>query len=107
SSRILHTRSKRDWSSDVCSSDLCSSRGAALIRRFGVASKHGLHPRRCIDPPSEAGIDPFRSLDNSAVLGGDVHAEQWLMVGDPVTQVADPLQFEVQSAALTPLEGVP
>src|SRR6266704_2407988 len=29
SSRRRHTRSKRDWSSDVCSSDLCQCRGAA------------------------------------------------------------------------------
>src|SRR5699024_9925998 len=28
SSRRRHTRSKRDWSSDVCSSDLCCARGA-------------------------------------------------------------------------------
>src|SRR5699024_12162256 len=32
SSRRRHTRSKRDWSSDVCSSDL-SCQGHALLRR--------------------------------------------------------------------------
>src|SRR5699024_11309050 len=34
SSRRRHTRSKRDWSSDVCSSDLCKSR--RLPRAFHV-----------------------------------------------------------------------
>src|SRR5207249_7033757 len=31
SSRRRHTRSKRDWSSDVCSSDLATSRRRSLI----------------------------------------------------------------------------
>src|SRR5699024_10421950 len=37
----------------------CSSRGSALISRIGVAEKHRLPPRRCIEPPTEARIDPF------------------------------------------------
>src|SRR5438105_12416075 len=31
SSRRRHTRSTRDWSSDVCSSDLCSGSGASAL----------------------------------------------------------------------------
>src|SRR5207249_7568763 len=31
SSRRRHTRSKRDWSSDVCSSDLCQYKGIAVF----------------------------------------------------------------------------
>src|SRR3712207_8204374 len=31
SSRRRHTRYWRDWSSDVCSSDLCQSKGSAII----------------------------------------------------------------------------
>src|SRR5699024_11773154 len=31
SSRRRHTRSKRDWSSDVCSSDLAQHKGAAFF----------------------------------------------------------------------------
>src|SRR5207249_6844837 len=34
SSRRRHTRSKRDWSSDVCSSDLSSQRGPSRVRGF-------------------------------------------------------------------------
>src|SRR5207249_7987032 len=35
SSRRRHTRSKRDWSSDVCSSDLCSPWPRAACRSRG------------------------------------------------------------------------
>src|SRR5699024_11581907 len=37
SSRRRHTRSKRDWSSDVCSSDLGA--GASADRRFGAGPR--------------------------------------------------------------------
>src|SRR5438067_8744422 len=46
SSRRRHTRSKRDWSSDVCSSDLRARQG-------GVAIELGLHQRTA--PGSVAG----------------------------------------------------
>src|SRR5207249_7334632 len=49
SSRRRHTRSKRDWSSDVCSSDLQRSHGCsaakhnltnfAILRRLGLMRK--------------------------------------------------------------------
>src|SRR5699024_11931598 len=38
SSRRRHTRSKRDWSSDVCSSDLGDSGPAALVKNMRVFS---------------------------------------------------------------------
>src|SRR5207249_7591847 len=47
SSRRRHTRSKRDWSSDVCSSDLCS-RG---LERELVSPKPWF-------PPNQAGMQP-------------------------------------------------
>src|SRR5207249_5285561 len=40
SSRRRHTRSKRDWSSDVCSSDL------APWRRFGLPAMRAIRKRR-------------------------------------------------------------
>src|SRR5207249_8776988 len=51
SSRRRHTRSKRDWSSDVCSSDLsaCSQIGAGIaqnvdqLKRHAVALAQGQH----------------------------------------------------------------
>src|SRR5699024_11372386 len=47
SSRRRHTRSKRDWSSDVCSSDLRFRRGGLGPRplRLGFLRNGGLLPR--------------------------------------------------------------
>src|SRR2546429_193450 len=36
SSRRRHTRCSRDWSSDVCSSDLVGENGQALVMKIGV-----------------------------------------------------------------------
>src|SRR6266513_27079 len=49
SSRRRHTRSKRDWSSDVCSSDLdggldaIETGGANLARHLGIVREFGLN----------------------------------------------------------------
>src|SRR5699024_12230847 len=41
SDRRRHTRSKRDWSSDVCSSDLPTFRGTvqAISQKYGIPAK--------------------------------------------------------------------
>src|SRR2546421_9691600 len=48
SSRRRHTRSDRDWSSDVCSSDLVTTTGVSTIirdaRKLGLATKFGSNP---------------------------------------------------------------
>src|SRR5699024_11457626 len=41
SSRRRHTRSKRDWSSDVCSSDLAQGSGLGLNIVAAIATAHG------------------------------------------------------------------
>src|SRR5437868_10699595 len=55
SSRRRHTRSKRDWSSDVCSSDLVAvrepaavepSREEAAVQQSGAASEAASAPNR-------------------------------------------------------------
>src|SRR6266849_9800356 len=46
SSRRRHTRSTRDWSSDVCSSDLLGDRGVVLLRDF-LPDLDGLIERPC------------------------------------------------------------
>src|SRR5699024_11692529 len=50
-SRRRHTRSKRDWSSDVCSSDLVAALRAALADGTIdiVATDHAPHPREAKD----------------------------------------------------------
>src|SRR5207249_9617090 len=53
-----HTRSKRDWSSDVCSSDLVLPGGATniLARALGLP----------LDPVEAAGIRMANALDDEA-----------------------------------------
>src|SRR5699024_12150742 len=41
SSRRRHTRSKRDWSSDVCSSDLAADEGTDRMKEIGKAVQEG------------------------------------------------------------------
>src|SRR5699024_11812689 len=64
SSRRRHTRSKRDWSSDVCSSDL----GRAI-----AASTHPLSPR----VPTSAGPLPRNHV--FAVVGADARSGHVLL----------------------------
>src|SRR5699024_12135731 len=46
SSRRRHTRSKRDWSSDVCSSDLLAQRFLAILRRRLTWKHYGRRARK-------------------------------------------------------------
>src|SRR5699024_12110330 len=62
SSRRRHTSSKRDWSSDVCSSDLFVGLLGRLVRQ-AVDELHRLVEQ--LDPPD-------RELDAELVVGGDV-----------------------------------
>src|SRR5699024_11447819 len=75
SSRRRHTRSKRDWSSDVCSSDLGNenrnSRGIYWRRIKFRSSDSNFESSRCIKRTgSRSGILPFglSRLCNSSLL---------------------------------------
>src|SRR5690606_40837915 len=46
SSRRRHTRFSRDWSSDVCSSDLCPAKSAPFASRLPNARHRGTRKRR-------------------------------------------------------------
>src|SRR5438105_14929498 len=50
SSRRRHTRSTRDWSSDVCSSDLGRARGSdlAFVVKGSLAADRREHDRACV-----------------------------------------------------------
>src|SRR5690606_40490917 len=50
SSRRRHTRFSRDWSSDVCSSDLHTNIGAAFRAAAGLGADAVLVSPRCADP---------------------------------------------------------
>src|SRR5699024_4847913 len=90
SSRRRHTRSKRDWSSDVCSSDLPGPQIAQVqldlsqeqsLRRFAnrhtaVRDKHASPPNGCIaSTPRLRALRPHQTIDqflSLIVSGGHV-----------------------------------
>src|SRR5699024_11697235 len=70
SSRRRHTRSKRDWSSDVCSSDLGHG---ATVRAFAPASPARYRGARCLTPLiPPAPTAPARPAAADAVAGAAV-----------------------------------
>src|SRR5699024_11530151 len=87
-SRRRHTRSKRDWSSDVCSSDLAKRQAvifkftAAFVKQFTELEDHGLTlsdgqraPLFCrLRGRSDGGINFF--LVGDAYLSGDFRSAE-------------------------------
>src|SRR5699024_11749009 len=78
SSRRRHTRSKRDWSSDVCSSDL---RGA---RRLGSPRGGGVAPGRvrC----QSAGVSTLNTMRNLPIQISSPSASTALVVAVELTR---------------------
>src|SRR5699024_11854360 len=72
SSRRRHTNSKRDWSSDVCSSDLSPRRGVTL--RCLLAELHKLQHRlrQCI---ADAGDGAGCAAVYKTVIDSGIHAD--------------------------------
>src|SRR5699024_11806195 len=69
SSRRRHTRSKRDWSSDVCSSDLLGNGEPCGLRRVLYVGHDGLRVQR-----RESGCGGYEGLDFA--LGRKVRSEE-------------------------------
>src|SRR5207249_7794237 len=64
SSRRRHTRSKRDWSSDVCSSDLPNGAAHALrLARDGPDLVHGIRVRRGAQGPATSDESPRAMIE--------------------------------------------
>src|SRR3712207_9033050 len=72
SSRRRHTRYWRDWSSDVCSSDLHSSR--ALILVYSAHANRSPHVRREVERAASADLPviPFRVRSEERRVGKSV-----------------------------------
>src|SRR5207302_6032811 len=72
SSRRRHTRSSRDWSSDVCSSDLGLEAGGDLLQRIGDAGiVLDVRQERCpIGDVDKPGIAQMRGAAEIAHLRG-------------------------------------
>src|SRR3989304_5361371 len=62
-SRSRHTKGSRDWSSDVCSSDLFARRAAMKIDEFGKVDEYLTAANEPILRPAERGIG-FRPLED-------------------------------------------
>src|SRR5699024_11932126 len=78
-SRRRHTRSKRDWSSDVCSSDLHSPAQVTLdVRAITVLARDHLNGCRVCEEPS------FRFGDEllGEIIGVDGRKVQTFRVGN-------------------------
>src|SRR2546422_7134965 len=75
SSRRRHTRCSRDWSSDVCSSDLCPSRRshARSLPRASLAARS--RPRRGCPAPCGRAHPPraTRSEEHTSELQSRLH----------------------------------
>src|SRR5690606_40012629 len=76
SSRRRHTRFSRDWSSDVCSSDLASQYEARLERelRFAQRVQAALLPTQL--PKRIKGVDLSVAFAPARELGGDFHEDR-------------------------------
>src|SRR5207249_8588155 len=63
-----HTRSKRDWSSDVCSSDLLFGQPAKYARFLGLELQFVYHGRLLVVMPQGAALSQNgRVLESAAV----------------------------------------
>src|SRR5699024_12068499 len=86
SSRRRHTRSKRDWSSDVCSSDLLIDQCQAIAHETG-------------------GSIFFETDPLAAARGADVlYTDVWVSMGEPAEiwaqRIADLAPYQINSALM-------
>src|SRR5207247_2862124 len=79
SSRRRHTRSTRDWSSDVCSSDLHTLAGGRVVDPFPPRRGRRL-PARLAALEAAAEADPRRALIRLLEAGGLVDLPHFALV---------------------------
>src|SRR5207248_6449784 len=75
SSRRRHTRSYGDWSSDVCSSDLISTKPAWTVRQ--VAQYLSVNERTVYCMPDAGKLPAFKVADAWRFLRDDIY--DWVM----------------------------
>src|SRR5699024_8704354 len=95
-SRRRHTRSKRDWSSDVCSSDLVT--GARLRRlTMGIKPTSGDHVVIPPDNTQSRWGDWEAELDDKGEVAGEVITETWALA-ESANKVASKALSDAQDA---------
>src|SRR5699024_12231240 len=65
SSRRRHTQSKRDWSSDVCSSDLINLKECRILKRLGVLLLLGFITMMVIGCSEDTGGNQGKASNNN------------------------------------------
>src|SRR5207245_5035797 len=110
-SRRRHTRCYRDWSSDVCSSDLLQPNAAPLYLARGVLYVQlGQYDNAEADLDKAHEIDPRESLSSAALAVAAVQENDF---GRALTTVNDKLKLHPQApvllslAAELPMQNVP
>src|SRR3989449_8781510 len=92
SSRRRHTRCSRDWSSDVCSSDL-KNNAKILDLRFTDLPGLWHHVSFPIAQLSEKSFEDGFGIDGSSIRGwAAIHESDMLLVPDPKTHFMDPFR---------------
>src|SRR5260221_3857996 len=76
SSRRRHTRSLCDWSSDVCSSDLCSPKNLPEGWPAQVSPRTAVIPDSTPLASAESCRSPECSKEHSRPCGSEIHAER-------------------------------
>src|SRR5690606_40663752 len=91
-SRRRHTSFSRDWSSDVCSSDLDDTRtsGKMFMAWMELKSTVAPHTVQAILESCERGEDEFRKVYKDVLADGDLNAD---------LRVIAQSQLEIESAA--------
>src|SRR5690606_40119827 len=74
SSRRRHTRFSRDWSSDVCSSDLEELRLVATEDRLEAELRNGDGPRLVVELEQLAAAHPLRERPTALLMQAQVAA---------------------------------
>src|SRR5699024_11699867 len=89
SSRRRHTRSKRDWSSDVCSSDLGTSQSTS-----GSLAVTGHCTAAVVSPPARAAakiVGTCSSLLSQNHSGRRAHGWNWVLLYTPLVAGGHPV----------------
>src|SRR2546422_11222456 len=91
SSRRRHTRCSRDWSSDVCSSDLVGSQPSLLIQRHDANTQQTelelIYGRARADAVKIATPSGEFNERTRAAVAGDVSKQEYLAATDYLTTV--------------------